>query len=190
MHIFFWICPLVTYGIHEIRMLNCTNFILGGITNFAPNDNTVKKWCLSRAEQSKNTLKLKENTETSKTLPNYTCLRQSKILQSDRTVYQVMHVLTEEYINLFDVNIEKNNLLHLSSGIPLQSDKVLKSYEISQKKYETFVKKRIQENSKSFNYPIQKSKLQTFKNPGKAKVTRNWKIAVKNCWLFQLNLRT
>ena len=48
-------------------MLNYTNFILGGIRNFPSNDNAVKKWGLSRAEQSKNTLKLKEKAETSKT---------------------------------------------------------------------------------------------------------------------------
>ena len=68
--------------------------------------------------------------------------------------------------------------LNLSSGIPLQSHEILKSYEIDQEKYETFVKECIQENSKSFKDPIQKSKLQTFKNPGKAKVTRNEKTAV------------
>ena len=156
-------------------MLNCTNFILGGIRNFTSNDSAVKKWCLSRAEQSKNTLKLKEKAETSKTSSNYTCLRSSKILQSDKAVCQVMCVLTEEYINPFDVTIEKNDLLNLSSGIQLQSDEVLKSYEIGQEKYKTFVKERIQE---TFNDPIQKSKLQTFKNAGKAKVTRNGKTAV------------
>ena len=48
-----------------------------------------------------------------------------------------------------------------SSGTLLQSDKVLKPYEIGQEKYETFIKERIQENSKSFNDLIQKSKLQT-----------------------------
>ena len=83
----------------QIRMLNCTNFILGGIRNFASNDNAVKKWCLSRAEQSKNILKLKEKAETSKTSSNYTCLRPSKVLQLDKAVCQVMRVLTEEYIN-------------------------------------------------------------------------------------------
>ena len=110
-------------------MLNCTNFILGGIRNFASNDNVVKKWCLSRAEQSKNTLKLTDKAETSKTSSNYTCLRPS---QSDKAVFQVMRVLIEEYINSFDVTIEKNDLVNLSSGIPLQSDEGLKSYEIGQ----------------------------------------------------------
>ena len=100
-------------------MLNCTNIILGGIRNFASNDNAVKKWCLSRAEQSKNTLKLKEKAETSKTSSNYTCLCPSKILQSYKAVCQVIRVVTEEYINPFYVTIEKNDLLNLSSGIPL-----------------------------------------------------------------------
>ena len=35
-----------------------------------------------------------------------------------------MRVLTGEYINPFDVTIEKNDLLNLSSGIPLQSEEV------------------------------------------------------------------
>ena len=35
-----------------------------------------------------------------------------------------MRVLTKEYINPFDVTIEKNDLLNLSSGIPLQGDEV------------------------------------------------------------------
>ena len=119
-------------------MLNCTNFILGGIRNFASNVNAVKKWCLSRVEQSKNTLKLKEKAETSKTSSNYICLRPSKIWQSDKAVCQVkLHILTEEYIVPFDVTIEKNDLLNLSSATPIQSDKILKSYEIGQDKYET-----------------------------------------------------
>ena len=88
--------------------------------------------------------------------------------------------LDRRILNPSDVTIEKNDLLNLSSGIPLQSHEILKSYEIGQGKYETFVKERIQENSKSFKDPIQKSKLQTFKNPGKAKVTRNGKTAVIN----------
>ena len=54
---------------------------------------------------------------------------------------------------------------------------VLKYYEFGQEKYETFVKEYIQESSKSFNDPIQKSKLETFKNAGKAKATRKW----ENC---------
>ena len=54
----------------------------------------LKKWCLSKAEQLKNTLKLKEKAETSKISSNYTCLRLSKILQSDKAVCQVMRVLT------------------------------------------------------------------------------------------------
>ena len=138
-------------------MLNCTNFNLGDVRNFGSNVNAVKKWCLSRAEQSKNTLKLKEKAEISKTSSNYTCLRPSKILQLDKAVCEVMRVLTEEYINPFDGAIEKNDLLNLSSGISLQSDEVLMSYEIGQEKYQTFVEERMQENSKSFNDPIQKS---------------------------------
>ena len=138
-------------------MLNCTNSILGGIRNFGSNDNAVKKWCLSRAKQSKNTLKLKEKAETSKTSSNYTCLRPSKMPQSDKAVCQVMHVLTEKYINPFAVTIKKNDLLNLSSGIPLQSDEVLKSYETGQEKYETFVKERAYKK-------IQSSSMIPFRN--------------------------
>ena len=54
-----------------------------------------------------------------------------------------MCVLTEEYINPFAVTLEKNDLLSLSSGIPHQSDEVLKSDKIGQEKDETFVKERI-----------------------------------------------
>ena len=89
-----------------------------------------------------------------------------------------MRVLTKEYINPFDVTIEKNDLLNLSSGIPLQGDEVWKSDEIGQKIYEIFFKEQIQENSKPFNDPIRKSKLETFNNVEKAKVTRNGKTGV------------
>ena len=47
-----------------------------------------------------------------------------------------MLILIEEYINPFDVTIEKNDLLNVSSGTPLQRDEVLKSDEIGQEKYE------------------------------------------------------
>ena len=164
--------------IYTLHILFKPIFITGGIRNFASNNNAVRKWCLNRAEQSKNTSKLKEKAGISKASQSHSCLRPSKILQSDKAVCEIMRVLMEEYTNPFDVLLDKDKLLNLSSGVALHSDDILNCRDIGEGKYKTFTRECIEGNLKSFHDPIKKNKFEMFKDAGKAKVTRNGKTAV------------
>jgi hypothetical protein len=70
-----------------------------------------------------------------------------------------MRVLTEEYINPFDVVIEETELFNLSSGVPLHCTDVLNCSEIGQLKFEKFTKESISGKLKPFHDPIQKTKI-------------------------------
>ena len=66
----------------------------------------LKNGVLVELSSQKNTLQLKNHIKLCLSPP-------SKILQSDKAVCQDMRVLIEEYINPFDVAIQKNDLLNL-----------------------------------------------------------------------------
>ena len=65
-----------------------------------------------------------------------------------------MNTLMNEYINPFDVLLEKDELVCLSSGVPLNSDatkSLLSSYAMGKERRYEFVKTQI---SESFHEPI------------------------------------
>ena len=68
-----------------------------------------------------------------------------------------------EYINSFDVLLEKDELVCLSSGVPLNSEAtefLLSSYAMGKERKNEFVNNRINE---SFHDPIHRCKISTFK---------------------------
>ena len=90
-----------------------------------------------------------------------------------------MRVLTEEYINPFDLVIEKNELFNLSSGVPLLCSDVLNCWDIGQSKFEQFTQESISGNLKPFHDPIKKTKITMFKDMTKStKMANNGKSAV------------
>ena len=48
---------------------------------------------------------------------SYKRLRNSEILKSEENVANVIHVLNNEYLNPFDVTLDKDKLFNLSSGV-------------------------------------------------------------------------
>lgn len=72
-----------------------------------------------------------------------------------------MYVLTEDYINPFKVDVDKQRLVWLSSGV-LVPDEVFESplfiEEMGAKQHEEFLEKQIQ-SSPSFHLPIKKNKV-------------------------------
>ncbi|CAB4002759.1 Hypothetical predicted protein [Paramuricea clavata] len=94
-------------------------------------------------------------------------------------VREIIRVLTEEYINPFDVVIEGTELFNLSSGVPLHCTDVLNCSEIGQLKFEKFTKESISCKLKPFHDPIQKTKITMFKDMTKStKVDNNGKSLV------------
>ena len=73
-----------------------------------------------------------------------------------------MNTLMNEYINPFDVLLEKDELVCLSSGVPLNSEAaafLLSSYAMGKERKDELVKTEI---SESFHEPIHRCKISTF----------------------------
>ena len=84
----------------------------GGIKSFAANPDAVTKWCLNRADQSKNVNALKEMTGMYTLSEKYNPLRLSQILISEKPVAEVIRVLEEEYINPFSDHVTEDCLFN------------------------------------------------------------------------------
>ena len=52
----------------------------------------------------------------------YKPCRPSQILRSEELVQNVIRILMEEYINPFGVGIDKESLINLTSGVPLNDE--------------------------------------------------------------------
>ena len=69
--------------------------VAGGIKFFAADPNAVTQWTLNRAAQAKNTEAL---------------YNLAQIIKSDKFVQKIHKVVTQEYLNLFDANIDVTRL--------------------------------------------------------------------------------
>ena len=97
---------------------------MGKIKSFASDSSSILKGTLNRAEQAKNTTALLNFAEVNNATNAYKPLSIRKILQSEKFVSRIMVVLKEEYVNLFDVNLTKEQLVNLSSSVALPDEMV------------------------------------------------------------------
>ena len=78
------------------------------------------KWCLNRADQSRNFKLMKEMTGATTKYVVCKSVRPSQILDSEKMVTCVIDVLSE-YLNAFSVSLDEN-LYNLSSGVPVEDE--------------------------------------------------------------------
>ena len=84
---------------------------VGGIKNFATQDNTYEKWVLSRPGQAEYVAPSQEVTEMDKCSQNLRkCLRSSEIKKNEMYVQRVKFIFTEESINPFSNEMDKTKL--------------------------------------------------------------------------------
>jgi hypothetical protein len=129
----------------------------GGIKAFSTQEESVLKWCLNRSEQAKNTKELQEMCGLGNDLGIYKPCRPSQISKSEKLVQNVLRTLMEEYINTFDVAIDKESLINLSSGVPLNDEAtefLLSSPEKGKEKRKEFVEKRLHQREILVHDPI------------------------------------
>ena len=81
----------------------------------------MKKWCLNRSEQE-NTKALNDLCGLDAGSNTYKVCFRSQILTTEELVQVVMNSLMNENINPFDVLLEKDELVCLSSGVSLNSE--------------------------------------------------------------------
>ena len=75
------------------------------------------KWCLNRPHQAKYFNELINFTGLLSSQESYKPLRNSEIIKSEENVANVIHVLNNEYLNPFDVVLDKDKRFSLSSGV-------------------------------------------------------------------------
>ena len=86
----------------------------------------------------------------------YKPLRPSQILKSEVMVKNVVNVLSSEYINPFDSGLDKDYLVSLRSGVPLQDKEAV-----------DFKRDRLSRKKIKFHHPIKRNELSFFRNTNK-----------------------
>lgn len=103
-------------------------------------------------------------------------MRPSQILLSEKLVSNVVNVLSNEYLNPFDVTIDKDCLYNLSSGEPVSLDLATSILEIpvGSRLSATFTQDRIRTKNVAFHRQISRNKYVTFtKSKQKVKITKD-----------------
>ena len=132
------------------------------------------KWCLNRADQSKNVRKLREMTGTYSNTETYKLLRPSQIIESEKLVTKAIDVIQEEYINPFSILVDEDKLFNLSSGVPVQNDlaeEILQIHSVGNELAKQFAAERmLSDSTKKFHDPLPRNKCKSFKNSTKVLV--------------------
>ena len=142
----------------------------GGIEGFSRNHSAYYRWCMTRharASYVQGTLHLADMDDEECT--SHKDLRYEQISKSEDDTGKVMQAISN-FINPFEVE-NKNTLYCLSSGAPVPKDiehNLLNADKIGKEAYNTFVKERMVDKTKSFNPPIKKLNLKTFATPVKS----------------------
>ena len=128
------------------------------------------KWTLNRAQQSENITYLRSFSNIDAQGEIHKQLQPSSILSSEKKVQKLLRVLTSEYINPFDPNLDKDKLYNLSSGTPVGSElarEILDVLPNGKTTHQRFVEDRLESTDIKFHDPIKRQKLFLFSNGGK-----------------------
>ena len=68
------------------------------------------KWCLNRPHRAKHFNELMKFTGLLSSQVSYKPLRNSEIIKSEENIANIIHVLNNEYLNQFDVALDKDKL--------------------------------------------------------------------------------
>ena len=122
---------------------------VGGVKYFSNDSKPILKWTLNRSEEAKTVNELAKMANMKSCDEDRKSLRPSQILKTESMVTRIINVLKEEYINPFGTELDKTELYHLSSGVPLPdsiSYKILKITDEGEFACTTFIEKRLVKN--------------------------------------------
>ena len=142
----------------------------GGIKFFVSDSNSIVKWTLNRPYQAQNTEALYKMADLNHANDDYKASRPSQILKSEKHVKNLIKVLTNDFVNPFDTDIDKDKLFNLSSGVQVEAsiaEDILNVKDLGTKLYTNFVESRIKSTVAKIHDPIKRQKCSLFKNAGK-----------------------
>ena len=89
----------------------------------------------------------------------YKLLQLSQILQSENFVSRIIEILKEEYVNPFDVNLTKEQLVNLNSDVALPDEmpsEILSARIVAEEECEMFRSEFLEFNKVKFHEQIKK----------------------------------
>ena len=111
----------------------------------------------------------------------YKSARPSQVMKSENLVKSVMNALTEDYINPFQVDVDKQRLVYFSSGVPVRdevAESLLSIEEVGAKQHKEILEKQIQSYT-SFHQLIKRNKVLGFKSMAKKTSLKNGRKSVE-----------
>ena len=138
---------------HDAKTTRC-------IKTFASDSSSIVKWTLNRAEQATDSDALYKMCSINESSEMYIPSRPSQILKLENCVADIARILTEEYLNLFDVGLDKSVLHNLSSGVPLPgkiADEILSFPDKGITLAEEFLNKRLLSDEITLSDPIRRN---------------------------------
>ena len=98
---------------------------VGGIGRFGGNIDSFIKWTLNSALQAKITAELKLFAQVNKSEEMYKAFRPHQIRKSENWTVTLAHVISQDFFNPFDCNLDSTKLYNLSSGVPVDETSCL-----------------------------------------------------------------
>ena len=95
----------------------------------------------------------------------YKSLRRSQVIKTESKIQNAVSVLSNEYINPFELDIDMDGVANLSSGVVNKDFNISKLYSDGEAEFKEFVTSRLHTGRAQFNSTIPRKKLQLFKSP-------------------------
>ena len=160
----------------------------GGIKSFASSSESVTKWTLNRASQASVTAKLKKFSNITKSDEIYKPLRLHQIVKSEKWTASLHNTISQDFVNPFSTSLDPFKLYNLSSGIPVDADKMSSMLNVQKTGKEQcydFVQNRLLSDETKFHDTLTRDKLVLFKDCGKKVVVK--KIVKSEKWTASLH---
>ena len=98
---------------------------------------------------------------------DYKASRPSQILKSEKHVKNLIKVLTNDFVNSFDTDIDNNKLFNLSSGVPVEASIAEDIINVLTMSVQNCIQSRIKSTVTKIHEPIRRQKCSLFKSTGK-----------------------
>ena len=137
------------------------------IGKFEGNIDSIIKWTLNRASQAKITAEQKLFAQVNKSEEMHKAFRPHQIRKSENWTATLAQIISQDFFNPFDCNLDCTKLYNLSSGVPVDETSCLGILSIKgdgEKRYHDFVDSRLLSEETKFYDPLTKSKYTLFRN--------------------------
>ena len=98
---------------------------MGGIGSFSADSDAITKWTMGWADQAQNLNSLLQLCNIRDQNHDYRCIQPLQILKSESRKSNVVAVLENKYVNLFNIALNRTMLINLGSGSEMETHTML-----------------------------------------------------------------